>query len=210
MHLGKADFPHEVEGFAEIPLRFPREADHHVRREGGVLKRSPQVPDDCQIFAGGVMAVHPLQRAVAAALQRKVKLGAELGLPPEPGDGPGVQPLRLQRTEPHAPDAVRFAGGFHRVAEREAEFLPVGGEVDAGQDDFPVAVRGDFGGLPPEVPQRFGADPAARVGDDAVGAEPVAPVLDFHKGARPLVKAADAHRLEFSGVGGDVDNPAAV
>ena len=69
-----------------------------------------------------------------------MKLWAQLWLLCQPGNGAFIHLLRLQGTQANTLNARRRAGGFHCVAEVFADVLPVGGEVDAGQHDFLVAV----------------------------------------------------------------------
>ena len=125
-----------------------------------------------------------------------MKLRAELFLLRHTPDHILGKLLRLEGAEPHALDARYRAGRFDRVAQVQAEFLPVGRKVDTGQNDLSKAVCGERVKLPAEILERLGAHAAARIGDDAVGAEAVAAVLNFQKCPCSVVEFTDFQRLK--------------
>ena len=73
------------------------------------------------------------------------------------------------------------SNGFERIDERFAVFqiLAPRGDLDAGNDDLSIALRGERRGLGRAPVLRQGEHAPAGVGNDAVGTEIVAPVLDF-------------------------------
>ena len=126
-----------------------------------------------------------------------MELRAELILLCKARDHIRAELLRLQRAEAYTGDPLRHTGGFHGVAEVQAKLLPIGGEIDAGQHDFAVAVGGEMFDLFPQLFQGLGAHAAACIRDDAIRTETVASVFDFDKCAGALKKALDLHRFEL-------------
>ena len=125
---------------------------------------------------------HAAQGGVTAALQRKMELRAELAPAAlrQTVDLPGGQKVRLDGAETHPFHAG--GGGCRQNGIREVQppFPAVIGKIDAGEDDFPVAVlrKGEQLGL--QFRQGLAADGAAGGGDDAVAAELIAAILNLY------------------------------
>ena len=92
--------------------------------------------------------------------------------------------------EPHA------AGEFDGVGEVLPDVRAVAAEVDADEDDFPVAGRLDPAELRREVFEGAGTAPPAGSGDDAVGTAAVAAVLDLDERPGPAEELLDGDVLE--------------
>ena len=104
--------------------------------------------------------------------------------------------LRLERADAkplNALDTVEECQELEEICRTVAEILPllrilkiapVGGEVNAGQHEFPHPARRETLCLSPHVPRTAGAYVAAEKRDDAVGAVLVATVLHLQESAR--------------------------
>ncbi len=101
---------------------------------------------------------------------------------------------RVNRGEAQARQ-VRQGGkqAAHELAEFRlaGEIRAVGGEIDAGENDFLVAVGEEGADLRGDGTHRDRAGWAAPVGDDAEGAAMIAALLDFDKGARSGAEPID-------------------
>ena len=208
--LGKADFPGKVQRFSVVLRRFTGKADHHVGGEGRTGEGLPDGGGDRAVLGGVVVAVHAGQGGVAAALQRKMELGAELfsAALRQPVDLLRGQQIRLDGTEPHPFDAGDGGRCQNGVGKVQAPFPPVVGKVDAGQDNLPVAVLRQRLQLRGKLRHRFAAHRAAGGGDDAVAAPVIAAVLDFEKGAgaHPEIGGGAGFEGFAALVRGDADN----
>ena len=60
VYFRKCDLFCKRQRFRKFFIRFAREADHDVRRDGSIFKRCAQVAHDGTVFVCGVVAVHAL------------------------------------------------------------------------------------------------------------------------------------------------------
>ena len=116
-----------------------------------------------------------------------------------PGDGPGLQGPQAQ---PHVPRR-----GGHRLQQIDEacpvpEVLAPGGDLDAGEDDLPVALLPQPAGLLHSGLYGQGTHRPPSVGDDAVGAEVDAAVLHLQHGPGPLPEAPGGQDLELTAAEG--------
>ena len=122
---------------------------------------------------------------------------------PRGGDG-AAELLRddggLERSEAQTQARRGLGGGDDgvRKVRLPLEVLPVGRDLDPGEDELAVALGIEGRALRRDLPKRKGADAAARVGDDAVGAEIVAAVLNLEHGAGAPGDGARRQRLEHA------------
>ena len=80
VHARKPRLFHNGERCLKILLRFAREADDDVRRDGGVGERLVNFAAGSEVFRAGVAAVHRAEHRVRPALQRKMKVRHEVAL----------------------------------------------------------------------------------------------------------------------------------
>ena len=78
MDARKTDALYKIEGFGKFPLILSRKAHHDVGCQGAVGEMLAKQGGYRGIFIRCVSPVHPCEGVGTAALQRKVKLGAEL------------------------------------------------------------------------------------------------------------------------------------
>ena len=134
-----------------------------------------------QVAGGVVLALHALKHCVAAGLHGKVELGTQIGkrrqllaelLRHDPG---------LQRTQADAQVGNGPADGFDQYSQTgfSRQIHAPGGDLDAGDDDLPVALFCQSLCLLHGQLQGGGTDRSTGIGNDAVGAEIHAAVLDL-------------------------------
>lgn len=109
----------------------------------------PQQADALQIPGRVIPAIHASEYGVTPRLEREVELGAEIGKALEPAAQRLVDDAGLQRAEADA--GLRNGGqdGLEQVTQGAAvvPFRAPGGDLDAGDDDLPVAILGQGRGL---------------------------------------------------------------
>ena len=139
------------------------------------------------------MPVHPAQGCIAAALQRKVELRADLRQCRHPGDVLAGEQFRLQGAEPDPFDPIHSRCGFDRVDQPQPQLLAIAGKVDPDQHSLPVTGSSKRLQLVPQVFRRLGPHRPARSWNDAVGTVPLASVLNLDKRPGPFGEAARLH-----------------
>lgn len=184
VHGGKVAGLEEGQRLCKFFLCLAGEGDDEVRRDGAAGEILPQQADALQIPGRVIPAVHPLEHGVAPGLEGEVELGAEIGKSLESAAQRLVDDAGLQGAEADA--GLRNGGqdGLEQVAQGAAvvPFRAPGGDLDAGDDDLPVALLGQGLGLGHGICQGQRAHRAPGEGDDAVGAEVAAAVLDLEHG----------------------------
>ena len=145
-------------------------------------------------IAARMAPLHALQDHVVARLQRQMEVRHEPLLLGDRADQRVVGLDRIDRGEAQPLELRHVAeDGADQLAEaRPARQVgAVGGDVDAGQDDFAIAVRDELADLLDDRAHRHRARIAAAIGDDAEGAAVVAAVLHLDEGPGPAVHAFD-------------------
>ena len=74
MHGRKLRFFQEFQGFRKLLLRLLWEAHDEIGGDGAVGEGVPQVLYNLSIFGGVIMAIHPTEGFIAAALQGQMEL----------------------------------------------------------------------------------------------------------------------------------------
>ena len=199
VHGGEGALLDKVQGLLELLLRLAGEAHDEVGGNSGPVVDLVQEFYALIIPVGIIFPVHPGQHRVAPRLHGQVEVGAQVGQGSRPaaevrGDGSG-----LQRAQAHP--GVRgqpLTDGLNGLDELRLslQVLSPGGDLDAGEDDLPVARRLQLPGLPDTFGQGEGAHPPPGVGDDAVGAEVDAPVLHLQHGPGAALQPAGGEGLE--------------
>ncbi len=125
-------------------------------------------------------------------------MGAQIGQ----GSGPAAEVLcngpGLQRAQPY-PHVPRLpADGLDEAGKPRLprQVAAPGGDLDAGEDQLPVALLPQAADLPDGGVQRQGPHRSPCVGDDAVGAEVDTPVFHLQHGAGPCRQAPGGQDLE--------------
>ena len=95
MKAGEAGLPDEITAFLELLFRLAGEAGDYIGGYRGFRRRFPDCGYRAAVVGCRVAAVHPFQNAVAAALEREVKVRAEPFVLPEIDEN-GSYLLRLQ------------------------------------------------------------------------------------------------------------------
>ena len=142
MHLRQLTLPDEIQAFFKIRFRLAGKAHDEIGRNGAEGKSLAQKAARRKIFCGGIFPVHAPQRAVAAALQRKVEMGADIAVCRADAHKLCVHRARLQRAEA---DAGAGNGGAQPVQQRgkggiRLVFQPIRAYLDAGYDYLRVAL----------------------------------------------------------------------
>ena len=78
MNFGEADFPGKLQRLLVVHFGFAGKAHHHIGGEGGSGEGLSHRFSHGAVLGGIVVTVHAAQGGIAAALQRKVELRAEL------------------------------------------------------------------------------------------------------------------------------------
>ena len=76
--FGEADFPGKLQRLLVVRFGFAGKAHHHIGGEGGSGEGLSHRFSHGAVLGGIVVTVHAAQGGIAAALQRKVELRAEL------------------------------------------------------------------------------------------------------------------------------------
>ena len=155
MHLFKADLLDEFERLLKIFTGLAGEADHHVGGYRRVLEGRSQLAAKVIVFGAVVVPVHALERLVAAALKRNMKLRAEFFDLGKPRNDFIRDMVRLKRTEPHSANALGRSGRTHRVDDIAAALGAVGGEIDADKHYLAEAVLSKRSDLAPQLIERL-------------------------------------------------------
>ena len=125
-----------------------------------------------------------------------MELGTELGQRRQPGKLFFRQPLRFERPQPDTLHAGDGGTGLHRLCQRAVPLHAVKAQVDAAEDDLPIAVLRKSGGGFPQFLRRQAPAASTGIGDDAVAAKTVAPVLYLQKGTGVVRHGVAGQRLE--------------
>ena len=188
-----ADLAQEGEHLLEVLIRLAGEADDEIRRQAHVGDGRADAAHEVTVRLHRVDAVHRLEDAVAAVLDRQVDVLAEVLAVADGRDDPVREVLRVRGHEAHAADARHLVDHLEEVRKvRELVVLAVGVDVLAEQSDFLIAVLHGLLDLADDVLGQAAALAAAHVRHDAVGAEVVAAVHDRHPG-REAARARDGH-----------------
>ena len=149
-----------------------------------------------------VFSVHRLQRPVTAALQREMKMAAELSGLGKPPAEVLRDHRRLQRaeTQPHFTRLRRHS--FDHISQRRLSFQiqSIGRHLNTGEHQLAEALFPQFSGLRDRVGDRHAAQTAADIGDDAIGAKVPTPVLNLQHGAGSARNSP--RREQFDGFSG--------
>ena len=129
-----------------------------------------------------------------------MELGAEVGifhhlLAEFFGDHPGLQ---AAQTDPQVRHRLTDGSEKLRHGGLAGKIHAPAGNLDAGDDNFLVALLLQFLCLLHRQLQGRGAHGATGIGDDAVGAEVHAAVLDLQHGPGPLLQTARGKDFKFS------------
>ncbi|MPM96693.1 hypothetical protein SDC9_143858 [bioreactor metagenome] len=85
VHGGKPAAADKVQRALKLPLRFPRKAHNQVGGNAGAVEMRPQQLQRTGVAPGVVFPVHPPEGLVAAALERQMEVGAQIGQRRRPG-----------------------------------------------------------------------------------------------------------------------------
>ena len=135
----------------------------------------------------------------------------ELGAKHRQRRGTAAEILRdgagFQAAQPNADAGRGGTDGLDEIDQGLAVFqvFAPGGDLDTRQDDLPISLRLQSGGLLRRLIQRQRANRSAGVGDDAVRAEVDAAVLHLQHGAGSLAHSAGRQHLEHPALEGTVN-----
>ena len=199
VHIREIAFADKCQTFGKFLLRLPWEGHDHVGSHGAFREIFPQQFHALVIPGGIVFPLHPLKNRVAAGLHRQVELGAQVGKCAQAAAEFLRHHSRLQGTQPH-PQLRHSLTDFlnqHRHLRLARQVSAPTGDLDAGEDNLPVAPVRQFLRLRHRQLQRGGTDGAPGVGDDAVGAEVDAAVLHLQHGPCAFFQASRGQALKF-------------
>ena len=202
MQSRKSELLDEGDRLLELFVGLPREADDDVGGDGKIGHRTTSVSNQRGELLTSGTSGHAFQGFVATTLQRKVEVRQQPWVRKDLEE-PGVEVPRFERGEPQPLDRGLREGALDEVLQAAlvSEIVAVGAEVDAAQNDFPVAQSLELVELFHDGVRR---DTAARPSGDcdhAEGATVVATVLDLEKGAGPR-GIAGFEELQLVGIGG--------
>ena len=209
VHIRKGALLDKGHGLRLVGLGLPGKAGDQVAGQGAAGEIPAQQRRPLVEEGGVIFAVHGFQGPVAAGLEGQVEVPAELaggrGAAAEIlGDHRGLQGTQADAHVPrlgrHRLDHVGKAGSARQVH-------PIGGHLDAGEHQLPVALLPDARRLGGGVGQRQAPQAAPGVGDDAVGAEVDAAVLDLQHGPGAAVHGPRGQLFQAPAQEGLVDAP---
>ena len=208
VHGGEAHAFRKRQRGLKVHFALGGKAHHEIRGNGTVGEVPPDPPADLRVFRTVVFPVHGMQCLVTAALQGQVELGAELGQGCQSGKLFLGQPFRFERTQPDTLHAGGAGTALHGFCQRAAPLHAVEAQIDAAEDDLPIAVFRKGSGSGGNVFQRKAPAASPCVGNDAVAAKAVAPVLDLQERTGVVRHGVTGEHLEIvlSGIavhGGD-------
>ena len=185
VNFGETNFPGKLQRLLVVHFGFAGKAHHHIGGEGGSGKGLSHRFSHGAVLGGIVVTVHAAQGGIAAALQRKMELRAELA---PTALRQAVNFLRSEEVgfDGAETDPLDAGGGGCRqdgIGEVQPPFPAVIGKIDAGEDDLTVTVPRKGEKLALQLRHGLAADGAARGGDDAIAAPVIAAILYFKKGA---------------------------
>ena len=102
------DAADDVQRILDILCGLAREADDDIRRDRYVRNLFADLQGQFDELLLGIMAVHPFENPVRAALQRQMDVSGCLGIVPDHPDQVVGQILGMRRHKADAPDAVYF------------------------------------------------------------------------------------------------------
>ena len=199
MHGGKAGLPNKGQCLLKLPLCLSGETGDKIGGNGRIVKIPAQKRAGLQIPRRVVLAVHPLQRGVTAALEGEVEVGAQIGELRGPGtevlgDGAGFQAAQ--------PDAQRGYGGAERLQQVDEaltvfQILAPAGDLDTGDHDLPIALSGHALCFRHRLVQRQRAHRPSGVGNGAIGAEIDTAILYLEHTAGTPFQSAGGQELKL-------------
>ena len=196
MHLVEIHLFEEFYGLLEFRLGLAGEAYDHVCRDGGLLVIAPKEFHALHKLFRRIVAVHPAQRRVAAALQGQMEVGAHFRHVRDPLDKLFCHDPGLQRAQADPLNARNFPDLLHEVQKEGAglkrvkrhvirprvPLQTIGTDVDTGEDHLPDPFSCYCADFFQDLAGSPAADPSSRVRNNAVRAELIASVLYFDKG----------------------------
>ena len=183
--------PHHLARRLEFFFGLSAEAHDDVRRQGDAGHALTEPADHVQEHLRGVVPAHAGQGLRRAGLQRKVRMGTDLGGSRHGLDQPVREMGRVGRGKPNAIDAVDFRRPGKQVREVDPA-VPVLVDRLPEHGHFPVSFRREAFDLADHFAMRRAALPAAHEGDDAEAAHLVAAAHDRD----PAVDAGLPHGID--------------
>lgn len=181
------DLADECHRLFEVFVRFPGKANDNIGGEADAGVHRPEFLNDAEEAIAGVAAVHELQDAVAAALERDVGAFAELG-EATVGFGEVIAiPFGVRRSEADSFETIDCVHGIEQldesgsaVTDRDFAFAVAGDDLSK-KGDFLITLRNKLAALGDDLFDGTAAFLAAGKGDDAEGAVLVAALHDADK-----------------------------
>src|SRR5258708_5673499 len=167
----------DLESGLEILFGFTREADNEIAANGDVRTGGAHLLDNSEIGFNRVTAVHDLKDAVAAGLNRKVKIGHQLLNFAVRADQLVGHVGRMTCRVAEAFERIDFGKLADQIG-KAATLIPPGVHILPKQHDFPSAAVDEQLSFGKNVAPRARDFRAPRIRDDAISAEFVAALLN--------------------------------
>ena len=129
----EADLAHQLAGGGVILLGLAGKADDDIGGDGDVRAGGADAADELEIFLRRVGAMHRLEDAVGAGLQREMDVLDELRQPGEGLDQIVPEADGMRRGEADALDALDLVDGLEQLHERAIS--PPSPEIRAARKD---------------------------------------------------------------------------
>ena len=192
VNVGKADFSGKFHRFPVILLGLAGKARHNIGGDTAIWECTAQFINKLAVHFGSITPVHCRKGLAAAALERKVKAGAEAFKGGKTGNVPVGYPLGFKRTEAHTLNTLHCTDCLHCVNQPKlpvvtvvpvvsAQIAAVKGKVYSRENYFFIALRSKFFRFGNYIFNGLGTNISSCFWDNAVCTSPGAAVLYFQK-----------------------------